>query len=207
MSHTTEQESFWAGEFGDDYIKRNSLEMLVPARLSLFSQILARTSCVSSVMEFGANIGANLFAIHQLLPKAEIKSVEINARAVKTLKAYSWMTRVVHGSFIDETYEDEADFTFTSGVLIHIAPDCLPRAYENVYRASRRYVMVCEYYSPTPVTLPYRGHADRLFKRDFAGEMMDTYKDLELIDYGFAYHRDPVHPMDDLNWFLMKKAT
>jgi spore coat polysaccharide biosynthesis protein SpsF len=207
MSHPTEQESFWAGEFGDDYIKRNPLEALMPARLSLFSRILARTSGISSVIEFGANIGANLFAIHQLLPKAEIKSVEINATAVRVLEAYSWMTNVVHGSFIDATYENEADFAFTSGVLIHVAPDRLPKAYKNLYRAARRYVMVCEYYNPTPLALSYRGHADRLFKRDFAGEMMDTYKDLELIDYGFAYHRDPVHPMDDLNWFLMKKRT
>ncbi len=206
MSHTTEQESFWAGEFGNDYIKRNTLETLVPARLSLFSRILARTSGVASVMEFGANIGVNLFAIHQLLPKAEIKSVEINATAVNTLKTYPWMTKVVHGSFTDATYENEADFTFTSGVLIHVRPDRLPKAYENLYRATRRYVMVCEYYSSIPLTLPYRGHADRLFKRDFAGEMMDTFKDLELIDYGFAYHRDPVHPMDDGNWFLMKKG-
>jgi len=205
MSHTTEQESFWAGEFGNEYIERNTLETLVPARLSLFSRILGKTSGISSVMEFGANIGVNLFAIHLLLPKAEIKSVEINAAAAKTLKSYPWMASVVHGSFTDTTYENEADFAFTSGVLIHTRPDRLPRAYENLYRAARSYIMVCEYYSRTPVTLPYRGHEDRLFKRDFAGEMMDAYGDLELIDYGFAYHRDPVHPMDDLTWFLMKK--
>ena len=128
-------------------------------------------------MEFGANIGVNLFAIHLLLPKAEIKSVEINAAAAKTLKSYPWMASVVHlASFIDTTYENEADFAFTSGVLIsHTRPDRLPKAYENLYRAARSYIMVCEYYSRTPVTLPYRGHQDRLFKRDFAGEMMDAY--------------------------------
>ena len=32
-----------------------------------------------------------------------------------------------------------------------------------------------------------RGHSDRLFKRDFAGEMMDRHPQLQLIDYGFAY--------------------
>jgi|SRR5262245_27904993 len=205
MLHTTEQENFWAGEFGDAYIERNTLETVIPSRLSLFSRILRRTSGIASVIEFGANIGVNLCAIHMLLPKAEIKSVEINATAIKTLQAYSWMAKVVHGSFIDTAYDNEADLAFTSGVLIHTKPDCLPKAYENLYRASRKYVMICEYYSRTSVTVTYRGHADRLFKRDFAGEMMDAYGDLELIDYGFAYHRDPVHPMDDLSWFLMKK--
>jgi len=31
------------------------------------------------------------------------------------------------------------------------------------------------------------------------------FVDLELVDYGFVYHRDPVFPQDDINWFLMKK--
>ena len=115
------------------------------------------------------------------------------------------MTKTIHSSFLDRNFENEADFTFTSGVLIHINPDFLAKAYENLYKASRRYVMVCEYYNPSPMTLPYREHKDRLFKRDFAGEMMDRYTDLKLIDYGFAYRRDPNYPMDDLTWFLMEK--
>jgi len=44
-----------------------------------------------------------------------------------------------------------------------------------------------------------------LFKRDFAGEMLDRFKDLELLDYGFVYHRDNNFPQDDLNWFLLRK--
>ena len=38
--------------------------------------------------------------------------------------------------------------------------------------------------------MPYRGHTARLFKRDFAGEMLDRFSDLRLVDYGFRYHRD-----------------
>ena len=207
MGHATEQEEFWAGQFGDDYIGRNTAEALVPARLAFFSRILARTAGVASVIEFGANIGVNLLAIYQLLPQADVKAVEINATAVATLKTYPWMTKVVHGSFLETAFENEADLAFTCGVLIHIRPDHLPKAYENLYRAARRYVMVAEYYNPAPVSLPYRGHADRLFKRDFAGELLEAYKDLELVDYGFVYRRDPVHPMDDITWFLLRKNS
>lgn len=60
---------------------------------------------------------------------------------------------------------------------------------------------VCEYYNPVAVTIPYRGHTDRLFKPDFAGEILDRFDDVELVDYGFACHRDPVHPQDDISWF------
>jgi len=91
------------------------------------------------------------------------------------------------------------------GVLIHINPEMLSSVYEKLYQASSRFVLVCEYYNPSPVEIPYRGHTDRLFKRDFAGEMMEKYSDLTLIDYGFAYRRDPAFPQDDITWFLMEK--
>ena len=64
-----------------------------------------------------------------------------------------------------------------------------------------------EYYSPTPVEIVYRGHSDRLFKRDFAGEMLDRFADLKLVDYGFDYHRDPVFSLGDINWFLLEKQN
>jgi spore coat polysaccharide biosynthesis protein SpsF len=64
---------------------------------------------------------------------------------------------------------------------------------------------VCEYYNPTPVEVTYRGHEQALFKRDFAGEMLDAFPELTLVDYGFTYHRDPKFPLDDSTWFLMEK--
>jgi len=27
------------------------------------------------------------------------------------------------------------------------------------------------------------------------------------VDYGFTYHRDPRHPLDDSTWFLMEKRA
>ena len=64
---------------------------------------------------------------------------------------------------------------------------------------------IAEYYNPTPVEVKYRGHDGRLFKRDFAGEMLDRFPDLKLVDYGFNYHRDHNFPQDDGNWFLLEK--
>lgn len=205
MSFKTEQEHFWAQKFGDDYINRNTLIENLPSRLSLFSRILSHTKDVNEFFEFGANIGNNLYAIHKLMPNAVIKAIEINRKAVEELRSQVWIKEAHHGSLLDQSFPKCADFSFTSGVLIHINPDELHKAYNALYETSRRYVMICEYYNPSPVSIPYRGHKDRLFKRDFAGEMMDTYPDLKLIDYGFCYHRDSKFPMDDLNWFLMEK--
>ena len=54
------------------------------------------------------------------------------------------------------------------------------------------------------MTINYRGHENRLFKRDFAGEMLAKYDDLELMDYKFIYHGDHNFPQDDITWFLLK---
>ena len=98
------------------------------------------------------------------------------------------------------------DFVFTKGVLIHQNPELLPTAYDILYQNSRRYIMLCEYYNPTPVEVVYRGHTSVLYKRDFAGEMMMKYSDLLLLDYGFVYHRDNHFKGDDFTWFLMEKS-
>lgn len=44
------------------------------------------------------------------------------------------------------------------------------------------------------------------YLRDFAGELLDKYEDLELVEYGFTYHRDKQFPQDDSTWFLLKKG-
>lgn len=90
-------------------------------------------------------------------------------------------------------------------VLIHINPDYLPIVYDKLYETSRRYICVAEYYNPFPVEVLYRGNEEKLFKRDFAGELMDRHSDLVLVDYGFQYHRDNVFPLDDITWFLLEK--
>jgi spore coat polysaccharide biosynthesis protein SpsF len=52
----------------------------------------------------------------------------------------------------------------------------------------------------------YRGHKNKLFKRDFAGEIIDNYP-FKLDSYGFVYHKDQIAPQDDINWFLLKKIN
>lgn len=67
--------------------------------------------------------------------------------------------------------------------------------------------LIAEYYDPSPVEVSYHGHSGKLFKRDFAGEMLDRYSDLQRLDYGFTYHRDPQFPADDVTWFLLEKRA
>ena len=158
-------------------------------------------------MELGANIGLNLIAIKNLIPKCSFGAVEINASAAKSLESISDV-QIFHGSVFDFSSIElgKYDLTFTSGVLIHINPDLLSEIYERLYECSQSYICLIEYYNPTPVEVNYRGHSKRLFKRDFAGEMLDKCPDLQLIDYGFQYHRDNNFALDDFTWFLLQKS-
>lgn len=36
----TEQEEFWAGKFGDDYIRRNRSKEIIAGNINLFSTVL-----------------------------------------------------------------------------------------------------------------------------------------------------------------------
>jgi pseudaminic acid biosynthesis-associated methylase len=202
----TPQETLWAGEFGNDYIARNRDVALLDSNRALFDKILSKTDSVTSAIEFGANIGNNLRALRDLLPACEMHSVEINATAAAEIVAWGGATVEV-ASLMDFEPSLQWDLSFTKGVLIHLPPQMLPSVYDKLVAASSRYVMVCEYYNPTPVEVSYRGHEHALFKRDFAGEILDAHPELRLVDYGFTYHRDPVHPLDDSTWFLMEKRS
>ena len=203
----TEQEQFWAGNFGNEYIDRNKNEQLISGNIALFAKILACTENVRSIFELGANIGLNLIAIKHLLPDATLSAVEINKKAVAELKKVLKEVVVYNQSILDFSLDvPPQDLVLIKGVLIHINPDMLSQVYQTLYRLSKRYICIVEYYNPTPVSVPYRGHEDRLFKRDFAGEMMDKYHDLRLVNYGFVYHRDPNFSLDDSTWFLLEKT-
>ena len=200
----TPQEQLWAGEFGNDYIARNRDGALLSNNRALFEKILSHTQDVTSAIELGSNIGNNLRALRELLPAAELHSVEINAQAAAEIQAWGGATVEV-ASLMDFEPTRQWDLSFTKGVLIHLPPESLPDVYDKLVAASSRYVMVCEYYNPSPVEVSYRGHEHALFKRDFAGEILDAHPELRLVDYGFTYHRDPQHPLDDSTWFLMEK--
>ncbi|HLP56511.1 MAG TPA: pseudaminic acid biosynthesis-associated methylase [Fluviicola sp.] len=205
QEYKTAQEAFWANEFGNDYIGRNQGDQLLASNLHFFSKALQRAGKVNSCLEFGANIGMNLKALRLLYPGIQLTGIEINEQAATELKGLIGDSNVVHGSVFDSSFTQHAELSLIKGVLIHINPEMLPVVYEKLYQASTRYILVAEYYNPSPVALNYRGHEERLFKRDFAGELLEKYSDLQLVDYGFAYRKDPAFPQDDITWFLLEK--
>lgn len=205
MTYKTEQEYFWANEFGNEYPSRNTGEDLIISNIALFSKILKNCPSIESAAELGCNIGLNLIALNRINNQLKLRGYEINEKAANAAReeniAEILNTTVAEPLKTNTTF----DLTFTKGVLIHINPEMLTAVYQNLYDLSNRYILICEYYNPYPVSIDYRGNSDRLFKRDFAGEMIKKYE-LKLVDYGFNYQHDQYFTRDDSTWFLLDKS-
>ena len=72
--------------------------------------------------------------------------MEINEKAAAECRKIK-NVRVFQESILTFQTDKTYDLTFTSGVLIHIAPDKLPLVYRTLYQHTKRYVLVSEYYT------------------------------------------------------------
>ena len=205
MKFTTDQEIFWSGNFGDDYINRNKNNDLLTSNISFFINALRRTKKINDCIEFGANIGMNIKALKTIFPNIDFYAVEINEKATRHLKSVIPSENTFQESILDFEVKQKRDLVLIKGVLIHINPDEILKVYRKLVESTNKYLLIAEYYSRKPEALMYRGFKDKLFKRDFAGEILDQYPDLNLVDYGFVYHKDPKFPQDDITWFLLEK--
>lgn len=199
----TAQEDYW--QANDAYHKRSPGDEA--SNYEFFRKALncadLRWNC--SILEFGCGTGANLRALKGCFASPVLTAVELNEGAAKVARADA---EVYIGSILDGLPREafmarDYDLVFTKGLLIHVAPADLPKAYDALVNATNRYILVCEYFCPTERMIPYRGENDRLWARDFGGELMDR-SGFALVDYGFISKRDP-HPQDDLTWWLLEK--
>ena len=208
-SKATPQEEFWSSEFGDQYSERNVGSDVVASNLAFFANIFRQISKIDSVIEYGSNIGLNLMALKLLFPSQSQFAIEINESAVKKLQNSMPNVKVFNTAISNfdsnQLPAGSCDLALIKGVLIHMNPDQLSMVYNKLHQSSHKYILICEYYNPSPVVVNYRGHHERLFKRDFAGEILDKFPSTRLLDYGFVYRRDPTFPLDDITWFLLSK--
>jgi len=199
---------YWTND-KDGYLERN--QYLDPEGLeAFFTDALLNEiwgdadNEIRTVCEYGCNIGLNLTAINSVLSVEKLYGFDVNFDAVEIANELENVT-AEYGNLLDPD-NVVYDLVLTKGLLIHIAPEHIETAYESLYNMTGKYLLICEYYNPTPVEVEYHGKLGLLFKRDFAGDMLDKFPDLRLVDYGFRYHRDE-YPQDDITWFLLKKET
>ncbi|MBM3157605.1 MAG: methyltransferase domain-containing protein [Chloroflexi bacterium] len=198
----------WTGQFGDEYVNRNDYaDWKMEPGTEAFRRILGGLD-IESVLEVGSNIGLNLLFINALF-KGSVKlyAVEPNPKAFDKLVSQTRMKLEKAwncDAFQLPLPDSSIDLVFTAGVLIHIASDDLGRATGEIVRVARKYVLCIEYFSHTPVEVPYRGQMGLLFKRDFGAFYLDRFPLLKCVNYGFLWQRE-FRIFDNLNWWLFEK--
>jgi pseudaminic acid biosynthesis-associated methylase len=178
MQPETPQLALWRSEFGRAYTDRNDHDK--PERADTWRRLLDGIA-PTRVLEVGCNVGWNLVYLDRLgIP--ELYGVEPQRDAVQRARARWPELGVLHGTAFDLPFRDGlCDLVFTSGVLIHIAPDSLGGALDEIYRVSRRYIVAIEYDGPTEQEIPYRGHTGALWKRDHGAVWQARYPSLRRI--------------------------
>lgn len=195
-------EEFWKGEAGDQYHLRNAPDIKNTTRF--FARALQRTvGPIHSILELGAGQGQNLVCLREMLNCDDITGIEINPGAWESMMKIEGC-HAINDSALDVNLERSFDLVLTKGFLIHISPYDIGRAYNQIARHSARFILMCEYYNPTPLVVEYQDKPDQLWKRDFCQEMLTRHPAFALIDYGFIYHLDQ-YPQDDITWWLLER--
>jgi len=178
MSTDDPQLALWRSEFGRAYTERNDHDK--PERVEAWRQLLAGIR-PRRVLEVGCNIGWNLVYLDRL-GVGTLYGVEPQTEAIAQARARRPDLHLLAGTAFDLPLRDRfCDLVFTSGVLIHIAPDALGRALDEIYRVSRRWIAAIEYDAPTEQEVVYRGHAGALWKRNHGAAWKVRYPDLRLV--------------------------
>jgi pseudaminic acid biosynthesis-associated methylase len=159
-----EQEAWWAGDFGDAYVKRNRVDW--KKRSAFWRMILSATNA-RSVLEVGCNAGWNLLAMRDEDPTLKLRGVDLNCDALVEACNAHLDAREVGASEVGTLWRGQFDLVLTSGVLIHVAPEHLPTTMISIANASREWVVAVEYHATNETEVPYRGQPERLWKRDY----------------------------------------
>jgi pseudaminic acid biosynthesis-associated methylase len=204
------QIDLWRGKFGNEYTARNLIKREdIGAREALWEKIIwPMTNPPQTVAEIGAGCGRNLSVLHsQLGPRARLIAVEPNAAARQILfdSCTTAALDVLDGEAEAIPLADgEADLVFTSGVLIHIPPERLPRAMAEIHRVSARWIVAIEYFNPSPIEIVYRNQVNALWKADYGSMYLDMFPDMRCVAYGFEWKR--ATGLDDVTWWLLEKG-
>jgi len=187
----TPQTAVWNSDFGREYTDRNTfdtdaLDQLCRqnygvSRRQINKTVLSDIARDTSFLEVGCNSGNQLLLLRQM-GYSNLSGVELQPYALEIARRRLPDVLLKSGSALALPHEDASfDVVFTSGVLIHIAPDDLPRALDEIHRCASTYIWGMEYYAPEVAEVTYRNHSGLLWKMDYARRYLERFADLELV--------------------------
>jgi len=191
-ANRTDQIKAWNGDFGRKYTNRN---IFLPKDLDRFyidtwgisrSQMLKDfiipvKKNIKKVLEVGCNVGNQLNSLQNLGFK-ELYGIDIQSYAVEKAKRIAKDINIIKGSVFDIPFKDNYfDLVFTAGVLIHISPNDIDKALDEIYRCSKRYICGFEYFAEDYTEIKYRGKNNLLWKTDFSKLYLNRFNGLKIV--------------------------
>ncbi|MHA2427863.1 MAG: pseudaminic acid biosynthesis-associated methylase [Candidatus Hermodarchaeia archaeon] len=214
MARITQQQEQWSGFFGKEYTDRNALTVEQMderfklqhgiSRSELYKLFLRKLERSMRILEVGSNVGNQLICL-QKLGFTDLYGIELQAYAVELAKSRTRNINIIQGSGFDIPFKDGwFDLVFTSGVLIHIAPEDTGLVLSEIYRCTNTYILGYEYYADQLTEVLYRGHKNLLWKTDFAQLYLAEFDALELVQEKRLVYIDNVDNTDSM--FLLRKT-
>jgi pseudaminic acid biosynthesis-associated methylase len=211
----TQQEDFWAGDFGREYTDRNSRPLdewnefyrgiYGHTKLEMNAEFIGELEREARILEVGCNTGMQLVGF-QAMGFSNLYGIELQHYAVEKARNFVRGVNILQGSGFDMPFKDNYfDLVCTNGVLIHIAPEDLPRIMGEMVRTSKRYIMGYEYFAPDTMAINYRGNEGFLWKTDFARVFLESYPELRLVKQRlYPYINDAERGNQDVMFLLEK---
>ncbi|MGH9152649.1 MAG: pseudaminic acid biosynthesis-associated methylase [Acidimicrobiales bacterium] len=191
-------ERLWASRFGDDYVERNTA---FDHRTEFWGCLIQELG-PTSVLEVGCSIGGNLRWMRGAVER--VIGVDVNWKALTSLRGELPNVGAAVGAARKLPFRSSSfDLVFTMGVLIHQPNASLLSVMGEMYRCTRRRLVVGEYFAPDTIEVPYRGQQGALFKRDYGSLFLEHFSDLRLVDSGFLGRNDG---WDDITYWVLERT-
>jgi pseudaminic acid biosynthesis-associated methylase len=196
----TQQMQEWQGDFGQGYLNRNSnidIDDTYKAnygitRTEMNLEFLEGIDKNLRILEVGCNVGLQLRLLQEMGFK-NLYGIELNEDAIEVSKRTLSHVNIIKGDAFDIPFKsDYFDLVFTSVVLIHISPDDIADAMNEIYRVTKRYIWGFEYYADHYTKIEYRGKENLLWKTNFLQLYLNNYPQLNVLKRNrYTYLNDP----------------
>ena len=208
-----EQEKFWKGNFGNNYISRNKfrsqkefdnfyIRRYGETKKNINLKFLKGINKNKPILEVGCNIG-NQLKIFEDIGFKKLFGIDINIKNLKKGKK-NINLNIIESSGFDIPFKDNYfNLVFTNNVLIHIHPKNLDKIFDEIYRVSNKYIFGFEYFNNKLIEIKYRNYKNKLWKGDYANILLKKYKNLRLVKEKIYENKDVKNIYDKI--YLLKK--
>ena len=203
----------WADKFGQEYTDRNLKtpeerdaiwnRNIGVTRTQINQEFLSSLNRSMRILEVGANYGTQLVFLQRMGFK-HLYGIELQSYAVEKSKSMTNNINLIQGNIFDIPFKDRYfDLVFTSGVLIHIHPEDINGAMDEIHRCTRRFIWGYEYFSKSYQDILYRENKELLWKCNFSELYLKRFSDLKLV----KEKRYPYLDGDGIDTMFLLKVT